>query len=162
MSRFYSYCLLIVLLVTLVGPASARMYQWIDPVTGSGQMYGKPPAWCRSDWNGPRIRVFDNGTIVDDISILVFDDEMQALRQEAFRQFDESQRLNALKRLESEALREAERQDRLSKVDELPVAALGDEEVDEALSDNLTEETIDQFKDLINEWDSLNIPLDGQ
>ena len=134
------------------------MYQWVDPVTGSLQMSGRPPAWYRSGWDGPRVRVFDNGTVVDDTSILVDEAEMLALREEAFRQFDEVRQLNALKRLESEALKEAEREERLSSVDELLLDEL-DEPSDEPLPDTLNDDTIGQLKDLIKEWDSLNLPL---
>ena len=147
-------------LILLAGTADARMYQWVDPVTGSLQMSGKPPAWYRSGWDGPRVRVFDNGTVVDDTSIQVSEDEMQALREDAFRQFDEARQLNALKRLESEALKETEREQRLSRVDDLSVEDL-DEDLadDEILPDSIDEDTIDELKDLIKEWDSLNLPL---
>ncbi len=147
-------------LVLLAFTADARMYQWVDPVTGSLQMSGRPPAWYRSGWDGPRVRVFDNGTVVDDTSINVADDEMQALREEAFRQFDEGQ-LNALKRLESEALKEAERGERLSSVEDLMIDELDEEPVDTSLPDTLNDDTIDQLKDLIKQWDTLNLPLGG-
>ena len=147
-------------LVLLAFTADARMYQWVDPVTGSLQMSGRPPAWYRSGWDGPRVRVFDNGTVVDDTSINVADDEMQALREEAFRQFDEGQ-LSALKRLESEALKEAEREERLSSVEDLMIDELDEEPVDTSLPDTLNDDTIDQLKDLIKQWDTLNLPLGG-
>jgi len=147
-------------LVLLAFTADARMYQWVDPVTGSLQMSGRPPGWYRSGWDGPRVRVFDNGTVVDDTSINVADDEMQALREEAFRQFDEGQ-LNALKRLESEALKEAEREERLSSVEDLMIDELDEEPADTSLPDTLNDDTIDQLKDLIKQWDTLNLPLGG-
>jgi len=145
-------------LLLLANAADARMYQWVDPVTGSVQMSGRPPAWYRSDWDGPRVRVFDNGTVVDDTSINVADDEMRALREEAFRQFDEILQLNALKRLESDALRAAEREERVTSVEGLMVDELDDKPA-EPLPDSLDDDTIGQLKDLIKQWDSLNLPL---
>ena len=135
----------------------ARMYQWVDPVTGSIQMAGKPPAWYRSTWSGPRVRVLENGHLIDDTAIEVSDDETQALREEAFRQFADAQELKALKRLETDKLKEAERSERLSQLEELDISA-EDEEPDVALPNTVSEDTIQQLKDLIDQWDSLSLP----
>ena len=135
----------------------ARMYQWIDPVTGSIQMSGKPPAWYRSSWEGPRVRVLENGLLIDDTAITVSEDETQALREEAFRQFAETQELEALKRLESDKLKQAERDERLSQLDELDIS--DDEDVtDVELPNTVSEDTIQELKDLIDQWDSLSLP----
>ena len=133
----------------------ARMYQWIDPVTGSIQMSGKPPAWYRGSWEGPRVRVLENGLLVDDTSIEVSEDQMQALREEAFRQVAEE--LEALKRLESDQLKQDEREERLSQLDEQDIS--DDEPApDEGLPNSVSEDTIEQLKDLIDQWDSLSLP----
>ena len=66
------------------------MYQWQDPDTGTTQFSGKPPAWYRTGENGPRIIVFEKGTIIDDTSIDISDEQRQALRQEALLKAEES------------------------------------------------------------------------
>ena len=134
----------------------ARMYQWIDPVTGSIQMAGKPPAWYRSSWSGPRVRVLENGQLIDDTAIEVSEDEMLALREEAFRQF-ENQELEALKRLESDRLKEDARNERLSQLERVDISE-EEEEPDVALPNSVSEDTIQQLKDLIDQWDSLSLP----
>ena len=136
--------------------AEARIYQWIDPVTGSIQMAGKPPAWYRSNWAGPRVRVLENGQLVDDTDIEVSEDEMQALREEAFRQ-SVAQELEALKRLEADKLKEDERSQRLSQLEELDLS-VEEEESEEVLPNSVSENTIEQLKDLIQQWDSLSLP----
>lgn len=72
-------------LLALLPPAAlARMYQWVDPGTGTVQLSGAPPAWYRGKQAGPRVFVFENGRLVDDTGTRVADDEAQALRAEAF------------------------------------------------------------------------------
>ncbi len=134
----------------------ARMYQWVDPVTGSIQMAGKPPAWYRSGWSGPRVRVLENGQLIDDTAIEVSEDEMQALRDEAFRQ-SVAQELEALKRLESDKLKEDERRQRLSQLEQLDISE-EEEESEVVLPNSVSEETIEQLKDLIDQWDALSLP----
>lgn len=64
-------------------PVHARMYQWIDPDTGTTQLSGKPPAWYRSTDSGPRVIVFEKGKVVDDTSISVSDALREELRTQA-------------------------------------------------------------------------------
>lgn len=64
-------CLLATLAAAcLLGAAGAvaadRMYAWRDPVSGSLQLAGAPPAWYTARAPGPRVRVFEKGQIVDD------------------------------------------------------------------------------------------------
>ena len=103
-------------------------------------MAGKPPAWYQSIWSGPRVRVLENSHLIDDIAIGVSDDEMQALREEAFRQFAEAQELEALKQLESDKRKEAERSERLSQLEELDIST-EEEEPDVALPNTISERT---------------------
>jgi hypothetical protein len=79
----------IALLAVAAMPASARMYQWVNPQTGRTQLSGAPPAWYRSGGDGPRVFVFDNGRVIDDTARPVSDDQRQQLRDEAFRKADE-------------------------------------------------------------------------
>lgn len=120
-------------------------------------MAGKPPAWYRSSWDGPRVRVTDNGLLIDDTAIEVSENEMQALREEAFREFAETQELEALKRLETDKLYQDERNQRLSQLDEQEISEDGEQTMVE-LPNAVGEDTIQQLKDLINQWDSLSLP----
>ena len=103
------------------------------------------------------MRVLENGRLIDDTAITVSGDEMQALREEAFRQFAEIQELEALKRLESDKLKQEERDERLSQLDELDISD-EEEETDVELPNTVSEDTIEQLKDLIDQWDSLSLP----
>tara|TARA_B100001123_G_scaffold432230_1_gene554935 strand:+ start:174 stop:650 length:477 start_codon:yes stop_codon:yes gene_type:complete len=149
--------LVLSLALTLGYSAQARIYQWVDPVTGSIQMAGKPPAWYRSSWDGPRVRVTENGHLVDDTAIEVSKEEMQALRDEAFRQFAETQKLTGLKHLENIKLEQEAADDRLRQLEDTESSQSEKEAVAE-LSDDLGEDTIQQLKELIDQWDSLSSP----
>ena len=146
--------------MTFSSAVDARMYQWVDPVTGSLQMSGKPPAWYRSNWEGPRVRVMENGILIDDTEIAVSDEQMEALRDEAFQQFEDAKELQALKRLESDALKEVEREERLSQLEDFESEEI--EEPDEGLPNQINEDTIEQLKDLIDQWDTLNLPFGAE
>ena len=76
--------ILLVLLLVFSSPAGARMYQWVDPESGSTQLSGKPPMWYRGTENGPRVFVFENSRVIDDTNIEVSDSEREKLRQQAF------------------------------------------------------------------------------
>ena len=75
--------LLFLVLMVAMMPVQARMYQWIDPDTGTTQLSGKPPAWYRSAENGPRVIVFEKGRVVDDTNISVSDSLQEELRRQA-------------------------------------------------------------------------------
>lgn len=75
---------LILLLTVAPGAAEARMYQWVNPGTNSVQLSGKAPPWYRSPQGGPRVLVYENGTLVDDTAVLLPEDQSQQLRQAAF------------------------------------------------------------------------------
>ena len=63
---------------------SARMYQWVDPGTGTTHWSGRPPAWYRGSQRGPRVLVFDGGRLIDDTARRVPDAERDVLRTQAF------------------------------------------------------------------------------
>lgn len=79
--------------------ADARMYQWMSPSTGSLQMSGEPPPWYRSQGDGPRVYVFEDGFLVDDTAIDVSDARKRALRRNAFAELSERRTLEALARV---------------------------------------------------------------
>ncbi|MDX1431723.1 MAG: hypothetical protein R3286_04670 [Gammaproteobacteria bacterium] len=103
--------MLLVALLLAATAASARMYEWRNPRTGSVQYAGVPPAWYRSPEGGPRVRVYDGGTLIDDTAIELTADESRQMREEAFAALEQRQQLDAIKRLERAARREAARQE---------------------------------------------------
>ncbi|MGH2668201.1 MAG: hypothetical protein ACREXX_14135 [Gammaproteobacteria bacterium] len=82
-SRALSLFLLAGIVIVPV-PVSARMYQWVDPDTGTTQWSGRPPAWYRGSQRGPRVLVFDGGRLIDDTARRVPDAERDVLRTQAF------------------------------------------------------------------------------
>jgi len=74
---------LVILLLCCSTQAAARMYQWVDPATGTTQLSGKPPPWYRSGEEGPRVFVFERGKVVDDTAIRVSNSERESLRHRA-------------------------------------------------------------------------------
>lgn len=78
---------LIALAVALAAvPASARVYQWVDPDSGNVYLSGSPPPWYRSGARGPRVLVFERGKVVDDTGRETSEEEASALREEALLQ----------------------------------------------------------------------------
>ena len=156
--RSFTFIAAVVLVgvMTFSAEIQARMYQWVDPATGSIQMAGKPPAWYRSSWDGPRVRVLENGLLIDDTAIEVSADEMQALREDAFRQA-ENQELEALKRLGSDELKQADRDARLRQFEQPDISAEDEAPADE-LPNAVSEDTIRELKELIEQWDSSSTP----
>lgn len=53
-------------LVVAMPAAAARMYEWVDPDTGTVQLAGHPPPWYRTALTGPRVRVIEHGRVIDD------------------------------------------------------------------------------------------------
>jgi len=72
------------LLLLVACSASARMYQWVDPRSGTVQLSGSPPAWYRGTQTGPRVFVFENGRLVDDTARAVEPAQAATLRADAF------------------------------------------------------------------------------
>lgn len=113
--------LLLTVLATTLSVASvvsARMYEWVNPATGSVQLTGTPPSWYRSEGAGPRVRVFDAGRLVDDTAIEVDTAESKALRELAMREFQQRAQVLALKRLEEAARRDAMQREAAARVAE--------------------------------------------
>jgi hypothetical protein len=58
------------LLLCVLHPTYAeRMYQWVDPQTGTVQLGGQPPPWFRRAEPGPRVRVYEHGKVIDDTAL---------------------------------------------------------------------------------------------
>ncbi len=132
--------------VLLPGGAAARLYQWVDPGTGTTQMSGRPPAWYRGSQGGPRILVFEAGRLIDDTAREVPDAEQSALRAHAFA---------------PEAPVRSQERDRIEPtlhVDPAPApeAVPGEAERHEAAEGTLPgvdQATIERLKAIIGEWD---------
>ena len=117
------------LLVICSQTASARMYQWVDPESGSTQLSGKPPMWYRSAEEGPRVFVFENSKIVDDTGIEVSDTERERLRQKAFLQADADRERARQKLLQAKRMDAALKQKQAAKAKEDEVTATLEEEI---------------------------------
>ena len=72
------------LLLICCRQVGARMYQWINPETGTTQFSGKPPTWYRSGDGGPRIFVFENSRLIDDTARVLVPAERDRLQRQAF------------------------------------------------------------------------------
>lgn len=150
-------CLVVIFLTLAAFGASARMYQWVSPTSGSVESSGTPPAWYRAEGEGPRIQVFDNGQMVDDTAIVLPPGHSEKLREGAFDEFELRQQAEQVRRLERAARREAARAAEAEPaVDE---AANTDGETTSAetpidsVPDILDQGVIDRLKGLIENWD---------
>ena len=141
--RWYVLAALVAMAVTV----EARMYQWVNPQTGTVQFAGDPPPWYRSHEGGARVLVFEKGKIIDDTAIAVPGERGEVLRQEAFEESDERKRLQALKKLEQAARRQAARQ--AAEEEMVASEAPGEEEAAEPTD----RQTIEQLKEIIQQWD---------
>lgn len=147
------------LMVLAAGAASARMYVWQSPETGSLQASGTPPSWYRSERGGPRIQVFNDGKMLDDTAIALPTPHQEKLREEAFREFEERKESAALQLLEKAAKREAAKEAKRGKkpTDKTtlePVVA--SDESSPSLPDQLDAETVDRLKAIISGFDKLS------
>ena len=105
----------IILCLCCSTPVAARMYQWVDPASGTTQLSGKPPPWYRSGDHGPRVYVFDNGKVIDDTGIRVSDSERERLRNEALLSAERNSRQVQEKLLEAKRLQATLERDKRSK-----------------------------------------------
>lgn len=149
--------LLFLLLLLLSTAAGARMYQWQDPHSKSMQLSGVPPAWYRGLQGGPRVRVYEGGTLIDDTSILLSPEDDRSMRDVAFRALEEEQQLEAIKRLERAALREESRREQVRR--EALKAQASSEQSDtagvapEILPESLDADEVNKLKAILAEFD---------
>ncbi len=152
--------LLILILLFVSSVAFARMYQWIDPDTGTTQLSGKPPHWYRSGTPGPRVIVFENGRVIDDTGIDLSEDEDERLRQDALI-IVERDRLAAMEKLlQSRRQRlalEAQLEDP-EEIDEITFEPFNNEDEDTAedeLTNNEDEPSVEEMRALIDEYERI-------
>lgn len=63
--------------------ADGRLYQWRAPASGRDYLSGVAPPWYRDGSEGPRVRVYEDGLLVDDTDIPVPEATRSALRAQA-------------------------------------------------------------------------------
>jgi hypothetical protein len=147
----------------------ARMYQWVSARSGSVQLSGDPPPWYRAGGeDDPRVRVFENGNLIDDTAIALPRSQREELRTSAFQEAEQRQRAEALKRLERAARLEKSRQaeiERLAAVErereqaERTMASDGSAaapqraSVESLVEGPLDEDTVARLKAIIGEFD---------
>jgi len=154
---------IVVLLLLCIQPATARMYQWIDPASGRTQLSGTPPTWYRSGGDNPRVFVFENGQLIDDTGRPVDEAKRQRLRQEALVRAEED-REAARRKAESAALLRNQAEDSGVVPPAPPLPVLPDEEpaAAEAMEEGppgvpeLTEQDVTELRALISEWEARN------
>lgn len=150
--------IIVLLLLTYSTCINARMYQWVDPNSGSTQLSGKPPMWYRSAEPGPRVFVFEKSRIIDDTGIAVSDSERERLRQQAYLQAEEDtalarEKLLKAKRMDA-ALQQKLEMEAAVKGKEEPVIEDIVEEAPEAETPAAEEPpTIEQMRKLIADWE---------
>ena len=149
---------ILVLLMALIGPesASARMYQWVSPATGTQQMSGEPPSWYRAEHGGPRVLVFEGGYLVDDTNIKVSSGRREALREEAFEELARRRTIEALHRLgktAEEAKRVVEEADQPTLVERAVEAVEKIAPNVSELPDVLDADAVERLKEIISEFD---------
>jgi hypothetical protein len=168
------WCVLIVLALCAAS-AHARLYRWVSPDTGITQLSGKPPLWYRSPDGGPRVRVYDDGRLVDDTAVAVPEERRQALRDAAFRQLSEQrEQTQALRTLDRAVRRRTLTQPRSASrqpapqgsalqaaaAQTAPVAAAPPAPTKPA--EHLDPATVRQLKALITDWDQRDAGESGQ
>jgi hypothetical protein len=151
--------LLIVLLMMVSTAAAARMYQWQDPHSKSVQFSGVPPSWYRGPGDGPRVRVYEGGKLVDDTYILLAPEDDKSMRDIAFRALEEEQQLEAIKRLERAARREDSRREQARREALKAQAATKTEGSDtneappDVLPESLDPAMVERLKSIISQYD---------
>ena len=150
---------LILSLLVWQPPLYARMYQWVDPDTGTTQLSGKPPAWYRDGGKGPRIFVFENGKVIDDTGINVNDDLRDTLRQQAFISAEKDKEAARQEQLEASRLKMILDRNQKSQ------AQLQEPANDESLEKDQVsgqdevqpeeENTVEKMQALIRQWEEL-------
>lgn len=144
--------------------ADARMYQWVSPGSGAVQLSGQPPPWYRSARDGPRVRVFDNGNLVDDTAIALPRAQREELREAAFRESEQREQFEAVQRLERAARREQLHRDEAARQEQArrersaaqaaSAAQTGAQDAPEqAPEEPLDDDTVARLKAIISEYD---------
>lgn len=159
--RYLGIAILFILILAAL-PAKARMYQWVDPGTGTPQLSGKPPAWYRSPARGPRVLVFERGRLIDDTAIAVSEPEREFLRQAAFHPdtaAQETARSTPQEAGQPEAAQPALPEEPLPD-EQLPQAVTDAErETRASAADQALRQQYEKMRALVNAWEKLQTEL---
>lgn len=153
--------IIVLVCLTALTAAHARMYQWQDPDSGTTHFSGNPPPWYRTG-QGPRVIVFEKGEVIDDTRIELSAEASNNLRLQAIARAEDDR-----ENVREKARAAEEMKARLETEDGLPVLEEPDEpapplqeETDTAGSetDLPTELSPDRLKEeemraLIQEWE---------
>lgn len=154
--------LLLIALMLFSTAVSARIYQWQDPRSQSMQLSGVPPAWYRSLEGGPRVRVYENGRLVDDTYIQLNEEQSATMRELAFKTLQEERQVLAIKRLERAMRVEESRREQERRAAERQEAAEAQSSTDQAppevLPESLDPQEVRRLKEIIAEFDRTNRP----
>lgn len=152
--------LILLILLTISTVSYARMYQWIDPDTGTSQLSGKPPQWYRSGIPGPRVIVYENGRVIDDTGIDLSEDEDERLRQEALI-IVERNRLSAMEKMLQARRQRAVLESQQEETEELeemgfePLIIDEDDPEDEDIDNDSDGSTAETMRALIEEYERM-------
>lgn len=142
----------------------ARMYQWVEPDSGTTQLSGKPPSWYRSGESGPRVLVFEKGRLVDDTDIELSREARRELRKRAFIMAEEDRMAAKEKLSRSRELKK----NYIIEEEENPLPVVVDDEVSadsmlEELEQNQNtmseeqkaqeQEMMEQMREMVEEWE---------
>jgi len=136
-------------------PVFARMFQWVDPESGTTQLSGVPPAWYRNGEPGPRVFVFENGKVIDDTEVAVAEDERERLRREAFIQAHQDQQAYLDRMMEAKRVK-AVMERKLQKLEAVAAEELPDDVPEEILPAPVTAPaapTAEELRALIDAWE---------
>lgn len=117
--------IIMVLSLSCTSVSAARMYQWVDPNTGTTQLSGKPPVWYRAVEPGPRTFVFEKDRIVDDTGISLSERERERLRQQALLDAEEEREAAKEKLLQAKRIKAAFDQKQSAKVEQNETVDIG-------------------------------------
>lgn len=149
--------LLLFVLTVSSSSVMARMYQWVDPDSGTTQLSGKPPSWYRSEEKGPRVIVYDNGRIVDDTGIKLTNAENEKLRQEALISV-ETDRTAALEKLQQARQQKATldfQGQENEPIEIVPEPAAATEQTDASTDNKDAGPTAEELRELIDKYEKM-------
>jgi hypothetical protein len=154
----------VLFLSLLLSPiVQARMYQWLDPASGTTQLSGTPPTWYRSAEGGPRTCGIEKGQIIDDTAIKISDEQRNLLRQRAYLKVEEDRTAAAQKALEAEKLKAAFAIEPDEKITMEQQIDTSEEVVEEVASEvdetteskeNADEQTAEEMRAKIEDWEN--------
>lgn len=147
---------LFLLMLALAAPASARVYQWVEPDSETPQLSGKPPTWYRSREGGPRVFVFEKGQLIDDTATEVSEIDRARLREEALIQAERDQAAINERLLEAKRMQAIQDRNRPPE-EELPLVVEQAPPPDALPAPPPTpdaEATMDAMRALVEQWDA--------